>query len=142
MIRRWRVHQFKSIQDPVELTLAPLTVLAGANSSGKSSLIQSILLLSQTCLSKVQARPIVLNGPLLRMGPSLTFALLEQRSRKFPLDSISTRGMIILLLTDIEGLGGVESDSPRCQETYASGRRRRNEQLRRAPVLRMSSLGC
>lgn len=68
MITNWRVNQFKSIRSPLDLELAPLTVLAGANSSGKSSLIQSILLLSQTCLSKVQTRPLVLNGPLTRLG--------------------------------------------------------------------------
>ena len=43
---RWRVRNFKSI-GTADLELAPLTVLVGANSTGKSSLLQSMLLAAQ-----------------------------------------------------------------------------------------------
>ncbi len=42
------VSGFKSIRDEIKLEIKPLTILAGANSSGKSSLIQPLLLLKQT----------------------------------------------------------------------------------------------
>jgi predicted ATPase len=47
MIKRWSVENFKSIQK-ADLELFPLTIFAGANNSGKSSFLQSILLFSQT----------------------------------------------------------------------------------------------
>ena len=43
-----KVTNFKSIQDSGTFELRPLTVLAGINSSGKSSLLQALLLLKQT----------------------------------------------------------------------------------------------
>lgn len=39
---------FKSIVDEQTIEIRPLTLLAGANSSGKSSMIQPLLLLKQT----------------------------------------------------------------------------------------------
>ena len=43
-----RVKNFKSVVDSKTFELRPLTVLAGVNSSGKSSLLQALLLLKQT----------------------------------------------------------------------------------------------
>lgn len=42
------VDNFKSIKHVVEVDASGLTVLAGVNSSGKSSLIQALLLLKQS----------------------------------------------------------------------------------------------
>jgi len=39
---------FKSIAEKTTLKIAPLTLLAGTNSSGKSSIMQPLLLLKQT----------------------------------------------------------------------------------------------
>ena len=47
-LKRLTVERFKSYRDPTVLELAPLTVLLGRNNSGKSSLIQALLLLKQT----------------------------------------------------------------------------------------------
>ena len=68
MIREWRMSQFKSVGQGQNLELRPLSVLAGANSSGKSSVIQSMLLLSQTLMSKVFRRHLVFNGELVKLG--------------------------------------------------------------------------
>ena len=48
MITHIRVKNFKSWQDSPEVKLAPLTGFFGTNSSGKSSLLQMLLLLKQT----------------------------------------------------------------------------------------------
>ena len=48
MITHIRVTNFKSWQDSGEVKLAPLTGFFGTNSSGKSSLLQMLLLLKQT----------------------------------------------------------------------------------------------
>ncbi len=48
--------------------MGPLTIFAGSNSSGKSTLLQSILLISQTLAAKVPSRSVVLNGHLAKLG--------------------------------------------------------------------------
>jgi predicted ATPase len=47
-LKRLTVERFKSYPQPTSLEIAPLTVLLGRNNSGKSSLIQALLLLKQT----------------------------------------------------------------------------------------------
>ena len=47
-ITRITVGGFKSINQEQDIEIRPLTILAGANSSGKSSMIQPLLLLKQT----------------------------------------------------------------------------------------------
>ena len=68
MLTRWVVANFKSIYDKVELDLAPLTLLVGPNSSGKSTIVQSILLLAQTLASRRSEAELILNGELIRLG--------------------------------------------------------------------------
>ncbi|HEX8681585.1 MAG TPA: hypothetical protein VF707_04675, partial [Ardenticatenaceae bacterium] len=68
MLRFWKLAQFKSVCKSTELELAPLTVFAGANSSGKSTIIQSMLLTAQTLQSPVLRRPVILNGYMARLG--------------------------------------------------------------------------
>ncbi len=68
MITKWKVFNFKSIQKETELDLAPLTVFTGANSSGKSTFLQTILLVAQTLAHKVSSRSVVLNGAFTRLG--------------------------------------------------------------------------
>lgn len=68
MIAKWKTFNFKSIREETELDLAPLTIFAGANSSGKSTFIQSVLLIAQTLAHKVGSRSVVLNGALTSLG--------------------------------------------------------------------------
>ena len=59
MITELRARNFKSWQDTSKLQLAPLTGLFGANSSGKTSILQVLLMLKQTV-----ERPSDWNEPL------------------------------------------------------------------------------
>jgi predicted ATPase len=68
MITKWKLFNFKSIKKETELNFAPLTILAGANSSGKSTLLQSMLLITQTLSSEINSRSVVLNGYLTQLG--------------------------------------------------------------------------
>jgi len=68
MITKWKLFNFKSVRKETELEFGPLTILAGPNSSGKSTWIQSILLISQTLAHKISSRSVVLNGALARLG--------------------------------------------------------------------------
>lgn len=68
MLKSWSIENFKSIVDSGKLQLAPVTVLAGLNSSGKSSFLQSILMISQTLGSRVLERPLLPNGAIIQLG--------------------------------------------------------------------------
>lgn len=48
MIKTLRLHNFKAFEDTGDIELKPITVLAGPNSGGKTSILQSLLLLKQT----------------------------------------------------------------------------------------------
>lgn len=64
MISRLAINGFKSI-DAVDLELQPLTLLVGMNSSGKSTIVQSILLAIQNITEKHKSP---LNGELVAIG--------------------------------------------------------------------------
>lgn len=64
-LRRWRLQNFKSVRN-AEVELRPLTVIVGANSAGKSTLLQSIRVASQATGSTGYLYP--LNGRGVRLG--------------------------------------------------------------------------
>lgn len=68
MINKWTISNFKSIQKETVLEFSPLTLFVGQNSSGKSTLIQSILMTTQTLQNNVATRSVVLNGKIVRLG--------------------------------------------------------------------------
>jgi len=68
MITKWRLSNFKAVYEPTELNLKPLTVFVGPNSSGKSTFIQSILLIAQTINNPVYSKAVILNGNIVRLG--------------------------------------------------------------------------
>ena len=80
-ITRIAVEGFKSIAERQEIEIRPLTILAGANSSGKSSIMQPLLMLKQTLEATYDP------GPLKIDGPNVTFTSTEQflsRTQKQP----------------------------------------------------------
>jgi hypothetical protein len=67
-----RVAGFKSISEEQGIEIRPLTILAGANSSGKSSIMQAALLLKQTLEATYDP------GALLLHGPNVKFTSADQ----------------------------------------------------------------
>jgi predicted ATPase len=65
-ITRISVSGFKSIADEQSIEVRPLTILAGANSSGKSSIMQPLLLLKQTLEASYDPGALRLDGPNVR----------------------------------------------------------------------------
>jgi predicted ATPase len=59
MLKKLRIQNFKGWEDTGELRMAPLTVFFGTNSSGKSSILQFLMMLKQTARSP--DRNLVLN---------------------------------------------------------------------------------
>ncbi len=62
-ITRLVVSGYKSLRKAQPLAVRPLTLLAGANSSGKSSMIQPLLLLKQTLEAPFDPGPLKIDGP-------------------------------------------------------------------------------
>lgn len=71
-ITRICVEGYKSLRIRHEIEIRPLTVIAGVNSSGKSSAIQPLLLLKQTLDASYDP------GPLLLSGPNVDVTAIEQ----------------------------------------------------------------
>jgi len=57
------VEGYKCLHERLDLDIRPLTVLAGVNSSGKSSAMQPLLLLKQTLEATYDPGPLLLDGP-------------------------------------------------------------------------------
>jgi hypothetical protein len=68
IITRVAVAGYKSISSECAIDIKPLTVLAGANSSGKSSIIQPLLLLKQTLEANYDPGALKLTGPNVRFS--------------------------------------------------------------------------
>lgn len=75
-ITRVSICGYKSLSKLVSLEIAPLTILAGANSSGKSSAMQPLLLFKQTLEESVDP------GPLKIFGPHVKFTRADQMMSK------------------------------------------------------------
>ena len=67
MITRIDLHHFKCFEI-LKLPVRPLTLLSGANASGKSSVIQAIVLLHQTMCEHEWSSRLMLNGTVIRLG--------------------------------------------------------------------------
>lgn len=68
MINKLSLANFKAFGNAVDLDIKPITILCGANSSGKSSVMQSLLLLKQTFDSKKPDHKLMLNGRFVQLG--------------------------------------------------------------------------
>lgn len=102
------IQGFKSLEDEHRIAIRPLTILAGANSSGKSSAIQPLLLLKQTLEATYDP------GPLLLSGPNLRFSDLNQIFSQFSdreSDSQFSVGLEMLSRDVVISTFGESSDS-------------------------------
>lgn len=104
-ITRITVQGYKSIVKEQSIEISPLTVLAGANSSGKSSMIQPLLLLKQTLVAPFDPGPLFIGGPNVEFTSANQFLTLVGPQR-------STRELVV----------AIEFDS---RHTYRAGRFRR-----------------
>ncbi|MFJ2458021.1 DUF3696 domain-containing protein [Pseudomonas neuropathica] len=68
MISSLALRNFKSIHNDDPLEFKNLSIICGSNSSGKSSILQAILMLSQTFSSRYLKKSVSLNGKLVRLG--------------------------------------------------------------------------
>ena len=67
MIEKLSIHNFKSLQE-ISLELGRLNLFLGLNSMGKSSVIQSLLLLRQSYFKNSNLNTLCINGELISLG--------------------------------------------------------------------------
>jgi predicted ATPase len=72
-ITRIGVTGFKSLVEKTEVEIRPLTILAGANSSGKSSLMQPLLLMKQTLEAQFDPGSLAINGANVKFTSASQF---------------------------------------------------------------------
>lgn len=101
MLTRLRIKNFKCLQDTGDLEIRPLTFLVGPNSSGKSSLLQMLLMLRQTVDSTDINNPLLANNGWIKMGAYPEFIYKHEYKRnlevnleftEYPLRRIGKKG--------------------------------------------------
>lgn len=68
MLNKINLENFKGFKDLKNVKFKPITILTGTNSCGKSSILQSILLMKQTIESKTLNQTLQLNGRFIHLG--------------------------------------------------------------------------
>ena len=68
MLRKLHIQNFKGWKDTGMIDLAPITVLFGSNSSGKSSIGQFLVMLKQTVRQSDRKTVLLLNGESVDLG--------------------------------------------------------------------------
>lgn len=67
MLTRLDLQRFRSIAEETSISLAPITLVYGPNSAGKSSIIKSLLFLKQSCLD-AESSLLRYDGPFVDIG--------------------------------------------------------------------------
>lgn len=69
MLRKYKVSNFKAFGKPDAMPVRPITLIYGPNSSGKSTIVQSLLLLKQTLEEAINVDTVLLPiGNLVNLG--------------------------------------------------------------------------
>ena len=87
MLREYQLTNFKAFGETVTIPIRPLTLIFGANSSGKSSIFQSLLLLKQTLEeAKSPATALLPKGSLVDLGTYSDFVHRHDASLSFEVE--------------------------------------------------------
>jgi predicted ATPase len=68
MIRKLQLQNFKCFQQKTTFEFAKLNLLTGVNGRGKSSLLQALLILSQSALKNEDMKELIINGEFIDFG--------------------------------------------------------------------------
>jgi predicted ATPase len=84
MLRQYQLKNFKAFADTGPLPIRPITLIYGPNSAGKSSIIQSLMLLKQTLEEAEDSETVLLpKGKLVDLGNYREFVHLHEIERNF-----------------------------------------------------------
>ena len=105
MIDQIEFQNFKCFRD-LRLPIGSLTLLTGFNAAGKSTTLQSLLLLSQTLRMRIEGSELRLNGPLIRLGTPGDVINQDQATNEIDLGAATAGTNIKWTAKTIEGEGG------------------------------------
>ena len=99
MLTNITLENFKAFQKLNNLKIKPVTILCGTNSCGKSSILQSILLMKQTLESKNPNQNLLLNGRFTKLGyfEDIIYQKNKENEVKFAMDFNTTYNDILHL---------------------------------------------
>ncbi|QTA87143.1 AAA family ATPase [Desulfonema magnum] len=83
MISEYQITNFKSFAGPATIPVRPVTLIFGPNSSGKSSLLQSVLMLKQTLDEAGEETPLLPKGSLVDLGNFREFVYRHDVAKNF-----------------------------------------------------------
>ena len=109
-ITKIAVRGFKSIEEERTIDIRPLTIIAGANSSGKSSIMQPLLMLKQTLEVPYDPGPLWLEGPNVQFTSATQFmskSIGNKRTERFQIQ-IQIDGTYSVRTTFAQGQDGIE----------------------------------
>ena len=82
-LREYQLTNFKAFAGPETIPIRPITLIYGPNSSGKSSILQSLLLLKQTLEEADSSTPLLPKGKLVDLGDYREFIHRHDVNKQF-----------------------------------------------------------
>ena len=113
MLTNIRLRNFKAFKDTGDIPIAPLTVLTGPNSSGKSAIIRAMMALRQTVEGRDQNTAFVPTGPYVDLGTFEDFVFKRDKKSSVGVDVIAK------LSSAYDTLFGIEMQSGQEQRTLS-----------------------
>ncbi len=109
-ITKITVSGFKSLANECAIDIRPLTLLAGANSSGKSSIMQPLLMLKQTLEAPYDPGPLLIDGPNAQFTSAAQFLskLIGEKGAEYFRLRIESDESISVRTTFRKGASGIE----------------------------------
>ena len=99
------VQGFKSLYEEQRIAVRPLTILAGANNSGKSSIMQPLLMMKQTLDATYDPGPLKLDGPNVHFTAAEQFLSWRRSERGVPIHLDGAKFTVRLAVRDDEMQG-------------------------------------
>ena len=123
MLKEYQITNFKAFAGPANIPIKPITLLFGPNSSGKSSIFQSILMLKQTLMeAKSSESSLLSKGNLVKLGSYPEFIHRHDIKRSFSFKVTLARPADIYEVFPIEGyLSFVRGACPNFNKLNESG---------------------
>lgn len=86
MLKSISLENYKCFKDKIDIEIAPLTVLCGVNSSGKSSILKSLLMLKQSYENESNSHTLLLTGEYVDNG-SFDDVVYHENKKDIPKDA-------------------------------------------------------
>jgi len=113
MISEYTITNFKAFSKPATIPIKPITLIFGPNSSGKSSIFHSMLMLKQSIEeARNKDDPLLPNGGLISLGNYREFIHNHDIKKEFSIQVMLVEPETLYYdkLSQIEGIGGFLQD--------------------------------